>query len=326
MDTLRDEALRNVMSRVEDRNFGGLRNRIDWRRRFNIKPSRLALLAVALLAGGLAAYLATQHEQPAPPPPAAPAAAAVAAPVVQEKVVQEARTQILVAKTAIGVGERIGPASVEWADWPQGAVRADYVTQAQTPDALASMTGAIVRLEIFPGEPIREEKLSRAADGYLSAVLTPGMRGVSVAVAAEAASGGFIVPNDHVDVVFARTSAVSQIPETILSNVKVLAIGTRLGETGKTGAPTDGGDIPAKGGDIPAKGAATADDPKGQVFTSAIATLEVDPTQAEVLANAMTQGKLTLVLRPIADSAEVDKQALSPANQAIRMTSPFWTK
>ena len=302
MDALRDEALRNVLSRVEDRNFKGLRSTAGSRMRLGggMKPSRIILLLVAMLAGGMAAFLATQHDQPA-------AAQVAAAPVAQ--IVRETRTQILVAKEAIGVGQRLSPGSVEWQDWPQGSVLPDYITVASTPNAATSMTNAVARFEIFPGEPIRETKLVRADQGYLSAVLDSGERGVSVSVTADSASGGFIVPNDHVDVVLAHATGAGQVSQTILHNVRVLAINTRLGETGKTGAPTD----PA--------------DPHAEIFAGqAIATLELDPTQSEVIINAGAQGKLSLVLRSLTDSAEIDKIALTPANQAIRMTSPFWSK
>ena len=299
MDALRADALRSVISRVEDKNFGGLRNRFQWRR--GMKPSRILLLAVALLAGGLAAFLATLHEQPIVAPAQAKA--------VQEKIIQEPRTQILIAKQAIGMGQRLSSASVEWQDWPQGAVLSDYVTVAAQPQAIGEMTGTVARFEILAGEPIRGQKLVKAAQGYLSAVLDGGMRGVSVSVAAESASGGFIVPNDHVDVVLARSTPAGQTSATVLHNVRVLAINARLGETGATGAPTD------------------ASDPRAEMFKdTAIATLELDPTQAEVIANATTQGKLSLVLRAIVDSAEANKAELSPTNQTIRMTSPFWAK
>src|ERR1700709_670595 len=59
MDALRDEALRNLISRGEDRNFGGMRSRVRWGR--GMKPSRILLLVVAVMAGGLAAFLATQQ-------------------------------------------------------------------------------------------------------------------------------------------------------------------------------------------------------------------------------------------------------------------------
>ncbi len=262
-----------------------------------LKPSRLLLLVVALIAGGAAAFLATQHDQPI-------------VKAVQEKLVPEARTQILVARQAIGMGEKLSPISVEWADWPQGAVRSDYITVAATPAAITDMTGSVARFEFFPGEPIRDQKLVRSGKGYLSAVLDKGMRGVSVSVAAESASGGFVVPNDHVDVVLTRASATAgQVSEIIVRNARVLAINARLGELGVTGAPAD----PAN--------------PRAEVFADhAIATLELNPTQAETTINATILGKLSLVLRPIADAAETEIVGLSPANQQIRMNSPFWSK
>ncbi len=254
-----------------------------------MRPSRIVLLLVALLAGGLAAFLATRNDQPTIQQPGT-------------EVVQEARTQILVAKEAIGIGQRLSPATVEWQDWPQGAVRPEYVTIAATPEAINDMTGAVARFEFFPGEPIREEKLVRAEQGYLSAVLDKGMRGVSVSVAAESASGGFIVPNDHVDVVLTRAGETGQISETILNNVRVLAINTRLGEKGTTGGPAD------------------PDNPRAEVFAAqAIATLELDPQQGETIINATTLGKLSLVLRSIVDFAATDEKIQRPRNQAIRV-------
>ena len=67
----------------------------------------------------------------------------------------------------------------------------------------------------------------------LSAVLDKGMRGVSISVTADSASGGFIVPNDHVDLILTRPTPEGQESETLLSNIRVLAINARLGETGK---------------------------------------------------------------------------------------------
>lgn len=297
MDALRDEALRNVISRVEDRNFGGLRTKAPWNRG-GISRSRMLLLVVALLAGGAAAFLATERPQSIAQPAASPS----------PTVVQEPRTAILVAKETIGVGQRLSPTSVEWVDWPQEAVRPDYITVAATPAAVSDMAGSVARFEFFPGEPIREQKLAQPNAGYLSAVLDSGMRGVSVLVAAESASGGFIVPNDHVDVVLTVSSGAGQVTETIVHNVRVLAINTRLGETGTTGAP------------------ANPDDPRAEIFAAqAIATLALDPAQAEVIINATTLGRLSLVLRSMVDFAEAGSAEQRPTNAAIRMSSPFWS-
>lgn len=238
-----------------------------------MKPARIILLLVALVAGGLAAFLVTRGG-PSPEQ------------IVTTEVVQEAKTQILVAKGPIGVGQRLTAASVEWQDWPEGAIRPEYVTISAMPEAPTQLTNAVARFEFFPGEPIREAKLVRADQGYLSAVLAEGMRGVSVNVAAASSAGGFVVPNDRVDVVLTTNGAAGQQSETILSDVRVLAIGAKLGELGVTGGQED----PNSGTTTPT------------VFTdTAIATLELNPAQAETLINASTAGALSLALRSVVD-------------------------
>ncbi len=263
--------------------------------------SRIVLLVVALLAGGVAAFLATQHGQP---PQAAMAEAKISpAPAPT--------TRVLVAKADIGVGQRLSAATVEWTDWPNAQLRPDYVTATATPDAIARMSGNIARADFFAGEPIRAQKLVPASGGYLSAVLEKGKRGVSVTVTQESASGGFVVPNDHVDVVLTRQSDKGQDSETILTDVRVLAINARLGATGAAGDSAS--QSPA--------------DATSQVFSDrAIATLELNPAQAEVIINATTLGKLSLMLRPVDDNGAAVSPEDQAANAAIRMSSPFWTK
>jgi pilus assembly protein CpaB len=169
------------------------------------------------------------------------------------------------------------------------------------PEALTDMLGTVARFEMFEGDPIRQQKLIRTDQGYLSAVLDKGMRGVSISVQADAASGGFIVPNDHVDVILTRGTADGQQAETIVSNVRVLAINTRLGELGTTGGPED----PAN--------------PRAEIFSdTAIATLELDPSQAETIVNAKQMGQLSLALRSIVDFAETTEDPVK-RNAPIRL-------
>jgi pilus assembly protein CpaB len=255
-----------------------------------MKPSRIVLLLIALLAGGLAAFLATRGDAPAPV-----AVAQATAPVIS-------KNKVLVAKADIGVGQRLSAGVLDWQDWPQDNT-ADYITIAAMPDAMNQMNGAVARFEFFKGDPIREQKLARSDQGFLSAVLTPGMRGVSLPVAAASGAGGFIVPNDRVDLIQSSTAGGQPVSRTILSDIKVLAIGTRLGQVGTTGAPTD----PA--------------DPKSQIFTSdTIATLELTPAQSEMVVNAAQQGKITLVLRSVADFAQKPTNTLRVSgSQAIRV-------
>ncbi|GHA31942.1 Flp pilus assembly protein CpaB [Devosia pacifica] len=243
-----------------------------------MNPARILLLVVALVAGLLAAFLVMRGGGETTPDT-----------VVTEVVREEARARVLVASTAIGIGQKLSSGNLEWADWPEGAVRAEYVTEQAQPDARAELSGALVRFEIFPGEPIRQQKLVRADQGYLSAVLDKGKRGVSVPVSAAAGAGGFIVPNDRVDVVLTRAleNEGVMISDTVLQNVRVLAIGERLGEVGATGGDEQ---------------VAAGENPQAQMFVNqTIATLELTPGQAEVLINAQSQGALSLTLRSITD-------------------------
>ena len=54
------------------------------------------------------------------------------------------------------------------------------------------------------GEPIRDQKLVKADSGFMAAILPPGMRAVSTEIAPETGAGGFILPNDRVDVLLTQ--------------------------------------------------------------------------------------------------------------------------
>ncbi|MDC9823225.1 Flp pilus assembly protein CpaB [Devosia sp. ZB163] len=255
-----------------------------------MNASRIILLVVALVAGGLAAFLAIRGS--------APQQVVVEGPT---QVVEEQKAKVLVAQRPIGVGQRLAPATIQWQDWPELAVRPEYITEAAFPDAVTQMQGAVARFEIFAGEPISEQKLVRSDQGYLSAVLTKGMRGVSVPVSADAAAGGFVVPNDRVDVVMTR-GGVSQ---TILTNVKVLAIGTRLGQVNEKAK---------KEGEQPGP----VDNSTFQGGT--IATLELTPAQGELIINSSRMGALSVVLRSIADFAQAPGDAVrNETSRAVKM-------
>lgn len=264
--------------------------------KLQISPSRIALLVVALAAGGLAAFFAMQNQPPSAQPVVAQA---------EPQVVPEARAQVLVAKQMIEVGDRVDADAIGWADWPLDAVQSDYVTLSASPEAVGEYTDMVARYAIFPGDPVSPQKLSQNGSGLLSAVLGQGVRGVSVMVTAQSASGGFIKPDDHVDVVLTRQANGTLVSDTILSNVQILAINAQLAGTA-TGSEAEGADA--------------------NVFTgSAIATLALDQKQAEVVINASSVGTLSLVLRSSVDFASAENATENGADQAIRLSSPFWT-
>ena len=132
------------------------------------------------------------------------------------------------------------------------------------------------------GEPIRESKLIKAkGSGYMAAILPSGMRAISVEISPETGAGGFILPNDHVDVILSRRDRLAEksagvevhTSEVILSNVRVLAIDQ------------------------------TVEEKNGQrVVVGKTATLELAPRQAETLALSRQLGTLSLALRSLVDS------------------------
>jgi pilus assembly protein CpaB len=246
-----------------------------------MKAARILVLVVALGAGGLAAFLASRSEKAAPLP----------APVAAMETVD-----ILVAAADINIGQVLGPADVKWQVWPVAAAGPNFIRQTDKPDAVKDLVGSIVRTPFVVGEPIREAKLIKSnGSGFMAAILPAGMRAISTEISPETGAGGFILPNDHVDVILSRRDKEAEkaagidvhTSEIILSNVRVLAIDQTIQE--KDGQ---------------------------RVVVGKTATLELSPRQAETLALSRQQGTLTLALRSIADAngPSVDN-ADGPANR-----------
>jgi pilus assembly protein CpaB len=149
------------------------------------------------------------------------------------------------------------------------------------------------------GEPIREAKLVNAkGSGFMAAILPSGMRAVSTQIAPETSAGGFILPNDHVDVILTRrdneaTKASGtdvQTSEIILKNIRILAIDQTLGE--KDGQ---------------------------KVVLGKTATLALSPRQAETLTLAQKLGSISLALRSITDASS--DNASSDEDDSSRQSS-----
>jgi len=235
-----------------------------------MKVARIAVLGVAVVAGFLAWRLASNI------------GSGDDAPVVVEKNVDT--EQVLVAKSDIAPGAKLSAADLSWEAWPRESISDAFVTRAGDPEAIDDMAGAVARTSFFSGEPIRETKLVRAGSGgFLSAILPPGMRAVSTQISPQTGAGGFILPNDHVDVVLtraqenARSGRDSFLSETVLENVRVLAIDQTVEE--KDGRMDAVGDV---------------------------ATLELRPDQVEVLVLSEQLGDISLSLRSIMDGARDD--------------------
>ena len=231
-----------------------------------MKLAQILILTVALGAG-FAAYRLAGTESDA------------RVEVVQERI-EIPSAEVLVAARDISLGTPLKSEDLRWSKWPLDSVTQRAITREAEPAALTGVAGAIARASFVEGEPISQHKLARADHGFMSAILPKGMRAVSTQISPETGAGGFILPNDRVDVVLTRRGSGGEggglesfTSETILSNVRVLAIDQALEEQ-------DG----------------------RQVVVGKTATLELRPEQTEILALADQLGELSLALRSLEDS------------------------
>jgi len=238
-----------------------------------MKSARIVILGVAVAAGGLAALLMAGGSEP-PPAPA------------PEPVAKLDTVDVLIAKNDINIGQAVNAGDLTWQQWPSASASSGFIKRNERAGAVEELTGAIARMPISNGEPVRENRLIKAkGSGYMAAILPSGMRAFSTEISAETGAGGFILPNDHVDVILSRrdreaeraTGVESHISETILTDVRVLAIDQ------------------------------TVEDKNGQkVVVGKTATLELTQRQSETLALSRQLGILTLALRSLADSSSLN--------------------
>jgi pilus assembly protein CpaB len=194
-------------------------------------------------------------------------------------------TEILVASRDLQMGERLVDGSVSWKEWPKSNIGPTMITRAAKPDAREFFQTARARLAIFESEPVIERKLVLPGQsGFMSAILPKGMRAISVAISERSSAGGFILPNDRVDVILTRklddpkSNQKVVKSETVLTNVRVLAINqTYRQEPGEE---------------------------KVTVAEGKTATLQLDPRQTEVISMVESAGELSLALRSIAENGD----------------------
>ena len=236
-----------------------------------MKPARLIIAGVAGLAGLMALMLSGRE----------PAQVNITVPTPQTDDPKFA--EVLVAKIDISMGTALSENELAWVKWPQELAASTLVQKSARPNAIEEFKGSIARQPFFTNEPIREEKLIKGnGSGFLSAILPTGKRAIAISIDSRGATsaGGFILPNDFVDVIVTRRDPDASMRAgtdiyasiTILSNIRVLAIGQAVQE---------------KNGE--------------RVVVGETATLELDPGQAEQIVLNQRTGTLALSLRSMVD-------------------------
>ena len=257
-----------------------------------MNKQRMIVLAFAVIAAGGAALLArgmmgggTPPVKAAPPPPTI------------------AMSQVLVASQPLQPGDALTPAQVHWEKWPSSSIDPSFITQKDSPDLNLVVQGMVVRAPMVAGEPLSAGKYVKgSASSFMAATLQPGMRAVAVQVSIATVAGGFIQPNDRVDIILTRKISEKVInSRTILSDVRVLAIDQ----------------------------AANAAKDQKAVADAKTATLELTPDQAVLVSGANAAGTLSLSLRSLSENLPVPALTAmatgTPSPAQIRPVTPKQT-
>ncbi len=253
-----------------------------------MKVARIAVILVAVIAGLVAMMLARSLGTNT---------------ASQESMEEEAGSpqielaEVLTAATDIPLGTSLTAEHFNWQQWPREAAVAGYITRGERPEADSELVGAVARASFLPGEPINEGKIAIAGKGLMSSILPKGYRAVATRISAETSAGGFILPKDRVDVILTEEGEKGISSETILSNVRVLAIDQSFEE---------------KDGE--------------KVVVGETATLELKPGQSEILASAQQQGNLSLVLRSLEDAKGDDVEEETSSGTIVMVRSGIMSK
>lgn len=205
-----------------------------------MRPIVIVLIVVALGAAGLTAFLALRFLSD-----------------LQQQQVQTTPEQavggvedVLVAARDIGPGEVLTDADLRWEQWPKAVIDQRFTLKTTGDDPMGIFRDTMARRAVMLGEPVTQAMIIKQGDaGVTSAVLTPGMRSVTIEVSARQGAAGLILPGDHVDIMLITDArSLASIPENvgrdslsryaaeaILRNVKVIAINQLLAKEPGTG-------------------------------------------------------------------------------------------
>jgi pilus assembly protein CpaB len=243
--------------------------------------SRVIVLVVAAFAAGIVALMVRGLLGGGTPPVKA---AIAPAPVATE--------EVLVAATNLQPGVALAPESVRWQTWPKSAVDSSFIVSDTNSDTASIVKGTVARAPMLAGEPLTNVKFIHAdASGFMAAQLSPGMRAVSISISTDSGAGGFILPNDRVDVIL--TQQISDTPrrfssKALITNVRVLAMDQTF-----------------------------AQDKDQKTVLAKTATLELSPDQADMVARSAAGGTISLSLRPLGENdATADAAAAAKAHHA----------
>lgn len=214
---------------------------------------------------------------------------------VEEQTRQENKlSEILVYNKPLVRGTKVSSGDLSWvlrteADIPSGSILRDV-----SPNAPRELQDKFLTKSVDDGDVVRFDSVLESTAGFMALAIQPGLRAIAVRTSAVQIAGGFIQPEDRIDIIHTLVvvsdaegqGASEGVSETILRNVRVLAVG----------------DVPT--GAVVAKTASQQESDRERLNNKVTAkaetiTLELSEEQSNLLYEATTTGALTFALRPV---------------------------
>ena len=218
-----------------------------------------------------------------------------------------ANQAVLVASRAMPTGTLLRPGDIRWKEVGTGQIGPGNLLRGQVSEG--EFVGAVTRRPFAADAPIVASDLVKPNERqFLSAVLKPGTRAASISVDAPQSVAGLVLPGDRVDVILTQSLtepggdvARKTVAETVLRDVRVIAVDQSLSTTNKPPAAAKSG-VFATESRIPKT-----------------VTFELTDRQAERLFVAAQLGRLHLSVRPLeaGPMAQADDERDTPPTWAF---------
>lgn len=255
-------------------------------------------LIIAIVVAAIAAFAVLKmagNEKPAPTP--------------EQPAAQQSKTvNVYIAAKPITIGTAITEDMIAVQPWPEHLTVEGFVVA----DGKNNVVGMVARGQYQQNEPLMMSKLANPSDpNFLAGELPAGMRVVTIPINEVDGIAGFVFPGDHVDLIFThdvdkwvtsptgntnRLNGLSEsqnlekikvtVTETLLTNVKVLAVDQRATGAGST-------------------------DKNGNLVIPRSASLMVSQTDSQRVRLAQKTGTVSMVLRALADREASDPLVLT---------------
>ena len=190
---------------------------------------------------------------------------------------------VVVAAADLQIGAELRREDLRIIDWPANAAPKDSI------GTIDELIGRGLIMPVIENEPVMPMKLApKEAGAGLPPVIPPGLRAVSVRVNEVIGVAGYVLPGTRVDVLATMSPTRNQVDVTskvVLTDVQVLAAGTKIEQSADGGKPTP----------------------------VSVVTLLVAPAEAERLTLATTEGKIQLALRNPLDREAPSTTGIKPA-------------